>query len=745
MAASWTTFEDRVRAVAESIWNNTCAPQNVGGVDVDGVMILSRDAQIFIEMTVRKELDKVREDITKLNLARSTYLTAHQSFPRCYCVVNGSVTRAMKDAGTALNIQVLSFDDFAAIFFDFEKYAHARTAMAFGSAINPITGTRDDRDYVPVSYLSENYLKEVSLADIADLLRDGRKVVLLGEYGTGKSRCSRELFSLLASTAASVNLYPLALDLRDFWGLRRAPELINRHITELGLEQPFQTAAIRALNADRVILLLDGFDELGSQAWSDDSEKLRAIRAKSLEGVKELLSRTKKGALISGREHYFNNNEEMFSALGLSASSTVVIRCKNEFTEEEMREFFKRYVNEELMMPDWLPRRPLVCQTIADMEEDDLDQMFGVGQDELSFFDHFISVLCQRDARISASFDAVTIERVLSRLARLTRTSPANVGPITLGDVQSAFESVVGQMPVEEASLMLQRLPALGRVKSESNDRQFIDSYILDGLRARDSGALFKMVDRSLDGLFGTSFFNPLDELGQRLLARDILPYQRNALEIAKRAAAGSNSVLACDIVAGFLQTEQSHFNFEGLAINDGNFLKLDLTKTSPQNLTLSQTAFGTLILPSSAPLNTLIKDSVAERVVGVSSPTALPAWISDFEADKFDSTESISRIRQIGLPPHHAILATVIRKTFFQKGSGRKEEALLRGLGEVKDRGLAPKIVNYLLSHDVLTRFKGDEGWVYAPNRKLAGRMRRMLYELQTSQDQIWTDVASL
>jgi hypothetical protein len=108
--------------------------------------------------------------------------------------------------------------------------------------------------------------------------------------------------------------------------------------------------------------------------------------------------------LISGREHYFNNNEEMFSALGLAASSAVIVRCKNEFTEEEMREFFKRYVNQDIMMPDWLPRRPLVCQTIADMEEEDLDQMFGVGQDELSFFDHFISVLCRRDARISASF-----------------------------------------------------------------------------------------------------------------------------------------------------------------------------------------------------------------------------------------------------------------------------------------------------------------------------------------------------
>jgi hypothetical protein len=741
--SSWGSFEDKVRAVASSIWNGECTPQNIGGVDIDGVMILSRDAQIFIEMTVRRELDKVREDINKLQLARTAYLTANQSFPRCYCVVNGSITRAMKDAGTALNIQVLSFDDFANIFFDFPKYSHARLAMAFGSAINPLTGAKDERAYVPVSYVPEGSSKELSLSDIAEMLRDGNKVVLLGEYGTGKSRCSRELFLLLAGTASSSNLYPLALDLRDFWGLRRAPELITRHISDLGLEQSLQTAAIRALNADRVILLLDGFDELGSQAWSDDSEKLKAIRAKSLEGVKELLSRSSKGALISGREHYFNNNEEMFSALGLSSSSALIIRCKNEFTEQEMREFFKRYVNQDIMMPDWLPRRPLVCQTIADMEEDDLDQMFGVGQDELSFFDHFISVLCRRDARISASFDAATIERVLDRLARLTRTRPANVGPITLGDVQSAFESVVGQMPVEEASLMLQRLPALGRVKSESNDRQFIDSYILDGLRARDSGALFKMVDRSLEGLFSTAFLNPLDVLGQNLLGRDIASYPKNAPEIAKRAAAGSNKVLACDIVAGFLQIGQAQVNFEGLAINDGNFLKLDLTKASPQNLSLTETAFGSLVLPSSAPLNTFIKDSVAERVVGVSSPTALPAWITNFEADKFDSTESISRIRQIGLQPNHAILATIIRKTFFQKGSGRKEEALLRGLGEMADKAIAPKIVNYLLNADVLTKFKGNEGWVYSPNRKFAGRMRQMLYELQTSKDPIWIEVA--
>src|SRR5262249_40947078 len=153
----------------------------------------------------------------------------------------------------------------------------------------------------------------------------------------------------------------------------------------------------------------------------------------------------------------------------------------------EMQEFFQR-IGVDIVMPDWLPRRPLICQTIAEMSEDDIDQMFGVGQDELGFWDHFIKVICERDARIHASFDAKTIERILTYLARQTRTRPADVGPITLSDVQAAFEAVVGQLPVEEASLMLQRLPGLGRVKAESHDRQFIDRYILDGLRAKDVG-----------------------------------------------------------------------------------------------------------------------------------------------------------------------------------------------------------------------------------------------------------------
>jgi hypothetical protein len=203
----------------------------------------------------------------------------------------------------------------------------------------------------------------------------------------------------------------------------------------------------------------------------------------------------------------------------------------------------------EIEIPSWLPRRPLICQTIADLSADELDEMFGVGDNEIEFWDHFIRVLCEREALIHVSFDAVAIERILTHLARLTRTRAANVGPITLADVQNAFEAVVGQMPVEDAAVMLQRLPGLGRVKAESNDRHFIDVYILDGLRGKDVVAALKP-DDNLQRVAGAGFRKREEPTAQRcndygLASNDpALRFRRREIGNCKQAAVRSDDVL---------------------------------------------------------------------------------------------------------------------------------------------------------------------------------------------------------
>lgn len=739
---NWSTFEDRVREMASFIWARPCTPQRVGGVNIDGVTVLDPEVQCFVEITEERSLAKVREDITKLHTAKNA-MFLKGVMARCFCVVNGSTTPAMRDAGKEQHIHVLSFEEFSKQFFDFNTYASARKVSPFGSSINPITGDVDDTKYVPVRYNVDGKKEDISTKGIAEYLLNGKNVVLLGEYGSGKSRCIREVFNLLSETAVNDFCYPVAIDLRKSWGLRQSTELLRRHFNELGLDS-LESNAIKAFNAKSLIILLDGFDEIGSQAWSNDSNRLKFIRAKSLEGVKDIIQSNGGGCLVAGREHYFPSTEEMFNALGMQQNNTVIIRSKNEFSESELLEYFQNR-DIDVEVPTWLPRRPLICQTIGELAEDDFEKMFGEEGDEISFWNHFINVLCQRDANIHVSFDPQTIMQIFVNLARLTRTKASNVGPISLAELQNAFEAATGAAPVEEASVMLQRLPSLGRVGAESNDRQFVDIYILDGLRAKDIASISLFNDQGADNATSQKWQNPLDDLGQRVLASDISLADKTKLQLAQMAVKNGNIVLASDVVAALMRSSDIPMDFEHLEVHNGDFLLLTLNERALSNLRLVDSYIGELALPVKSCRQVEIENCVSPKVTGVASQAALPAWIKGLEVEEFDSVASVSRIRKIGLKPAHEILTTIIRKTFFQKGAGRKEEALLRGLGMISGKNYSTRILNIMIREDLLTTFKGNEGTVYSPVRSHTRRMQTILDELSASTDPLWLEVDGL
>lgn len=505
-----------------------------------------------------------------------------------------------------------------------------------------------------------------------------------------------------------------------------------------------EASAVRAFRAGSLALLLDGFDEIGSQAWSNDSIKLKTIRANSLEGVKDAVNLNKGGTLITGREHYFPNSEEMFSALGMNKSNTILLRSKNEFSDTELLEYFRNR-DIEVDIPEWLPRRPLICQTISDLAADQFAMMFGEEGDEIAFWNHFIKVLCARDASIHVSFDPETIFRIFSHLARLTRSKSANVGPISLAELQSAFEAATGAAPVEEASIMLQRLPSLGRVNPESNDRQFVDVYILDGLRAKDIVNACVATESEFAGVSTAKWVNPLDDLGQRVLAADDQLGDKAKLNFAKKSSANGNIVFASDIVGSLTRKNRSGFDFENFDIENGEFLLLSLDERPISNIRIRNSYIGELSLPALECKNVSLDDCITPRVTGVSSERALPAWIRRLTAEEFDSVASVSRIRKIGLAPSHEILTTIIRKTFFQKGAGRKEEALLRGLGKLATKNTSTKIINTMIRHGLLTTFKGEEGTVYSPVRTHTARMQAILNELGGSKDPLWIEIGEI
>ena len=148
----WASFEDRVRDIAGYIWGRPCVPKQVGGVNLDGVVVLEPEIHCFVEITVNKTIAKVREDIAKLRTAKSAAL-AKGIMARCFCVVDGDVTPAMVEAGAPHHISVWSIEAFTKQYFDFSSYRVARLSAPFGSSVNPLTGESDDTEYVPVRYL----------------------------------------------------------------------------------------------------------------------------------------------------------------------------------------------------------------------------------------------------------------------------------------------------------------------------------------------------------------------------------------------------------------------------------------------------------------------------------------------------------------------------------------------------------------------------------------------------------------
>jgi len=403
---TWQEFEKNVKELSSYIWSCNAVNETVNGVKFDCVLKPKDNYWILVEITEDESLTKVRTDISKLATARP-FLFSQNIYAECFIVMRNEPTETMQTTGSGLFISVLSYSSFSKRFIDYSSYVFARNKKVFGSSVNPLSGEPDSNNYTPVFYQNLRTKKDVSLKDIARCISDGKRMILLGNYGTGKSRCIRELFFTLSYKAAGKILYPIAINLKEHWGQQRADELIRRHLGSLGLSN-LADSLIKIIDSDRFIFLLDGFDEIGSQVWSDDTYKLKQIRSSSLSAIHDLISSTKSPIIITGREHYFSSDKEMFQLLGLKNSETELFKCKDEFTESEMENYLQS-ISLAVDLPIWLPKRPLICQIINTIRKEELDKIFIDSYSAVEFWNTLIKNICEREARISPKLQSETI------------------------------------------------------------------------------------------------------------------------------------------------------------------------------------------------------------------------------------------------------------------------------------------------------------------------------------------------
>ena len=725
---SWKELENKVVKISEVAWCSKATPETVNGVKCDCVIKTKPNYWVIIEVSESNTLEKLRIDLAKFNIVRP-YLFSKNIYVECYFITQ-EPNPSLFESGKGQNIEIHSPTSFSSKFLGSSQYISQRKLKPFGSAVDPDNGEIDVSRYIDTNYTGIDG-KNWSIASICDQIRNGKKIILLGEFGSGKSRCLMEVFKILSEEESY--FVPIAINLRDNWGYRKFNHILQNHLDELGLSE-FKDSLVRSISKGNHPILLDGFDEIGSQSWSGDVVRLSEIRKGSLEGVRDLLEECKSnGVLITGREHYFNTDKEMLECLGLSGNEVMIVRCPIEFNEAELHQYLKeRIVVSDF--PAWLPRKPLLCQLLTRIEDKKLDSLLSNDQGEVEFFEQMLDAICMREAKIHPTIFKDSLKDILLEISTLSRLKNSDIGLIKPSEISEIFEKVTGSAPIDESAIVLQRLPYLGRSGSDSGDRVFIDTYAVDGLRALAQVNYFFTKNEDIQKQL---WRHPLQNFGYKILGSKIRNNEES-IKYFKHLSDRGNPVSTCDFIGAIIQ-EGDNFNFRSISINKGRFSDLDLSGKIIKNLDINYSEIGNLVIEDTDAINFQIDNCIIEKVIGITSREGFPEFITNTESSLYENVLTVSRISELDIEGKYKTLLSILKKLFFQPGKGRKEEALLRGTEKYWDEKVATKILTFMMNEKMLDKFKGDDGWVYFPTRSKTHRARAIMSKLANSKDPLW------
>jgi len=747
MNSSWKVLEGFVRSVASLRYGMPCQAEHVGGVDVDGVVHLGADEKVIIEITENMTLAKVREDITKIAAVRLGLLTRGISC-KAFVVLEGEPTSSMVELGTASHVSVLSAKKFEGEFFDYESYVTLRRVQPFGSAVDSETGQNDQRSYIEVALSESDTHKSWGVRNVCEALKRGEKIVAIGDYGTGKSRLVREVFEKLSDDARNAGAYAIAINLRDHWGSGNILEILGGHLKRIGVSGSIDNA-MRLLASRGLILLLDGFDEIGAQSHDTQLIERAALRRSALRGVRDLVLQSGAGVLITGRSHYFDDDKEILDALGLGASAKArILEVPPNFTAGQARAYLQN-IGLDIDPPNWLPMKPLVFQIAAELDPGELEKILRDVSGTFEFWGVFLGAVTRRESRgVQNTISPYTIRQILVELGGLSRRQKEYLGRFRPSDINEAYRLATGDVPDAVGQQLLARMCTLGRIEPQSPDRQFLDANIAEVIRAEHLVAKIATLDSSVTR---SKWTRPLLVVGIMHAAAAVMRYDMDQLchTMLNKFATSANAFLLGEIVS-IMTIIEPEVDFKALTLSHGFIPMLFLKSSKISNLEIVACEISVLVIDLKTvggSKNLSIKNSIIMLVSGVSSSTSLPAWIR--ATDVIDYDENVSNTASIKgseIPEGQKLLLSIIHKIFFQPGNGREEAALLKGgFGKKFSSKTVDDILRKMLSEGLITVFKGDDGRVYSPVRRYTERMARIKGELALSEDPLWAWAAGL
>jgi hypothetical protein len=739
-------FEDRAREIARAIH----APLGDQGATMfrgrehDGLYITD-DAIHAYEFTLLRTKDKAQKDGQKLaDILTTLRREKEHKYRSCtgWFVTKEEPTADQRAAiaaiakSSGITLHAIGFMSLQGRVCDTGEYLRCRDNAPFGSTEYTKDLNVSSKDVAP-EFRADSELR--SVASIAEEVTAGGRAVVVGEFGVGKSYALRELYRELRKRhyrSQGLNPFPLHVNLRDCVGLKRPGEVLRRHAEDIGFSS--ERGLISAWRAGSCVLLLDGFDEIVPTRWMGSAASdLRRVRYESLSLIRQLVQEAPHmaGVVVCGRPHFFSSRGEMLEALGFSPTTVTMLQLED-FTDEQLRKFLDG-TGVTSRLPDWLPARPLLIGYLLAMQS--LGEVGAVdAEDQASAWRKLFNAICQREASILTSVRPEMIKQIMSRVATLARAKGDLLGPIEMNQPERAFVEINGVQPDEEGIQLLLRLPGLANAEGKDSweGRVFVDTELAETAYGEDLAAYLANPYASHPLAQPVPWTASATQLGVDVAARALEDESLNAgtaLAAAKRRQNDGqyDAVLADAIrVADTLSSEPGRHNyliegvvFDFLSPGDG---QLALAGSTLESCLIETLDFGSLEYPDDCPE---FSSCLIGHVEGVTAiPVDFAQKFTNCEFDRFsDNLQTTAGLMQLKLPDRFRVALTILKKLYDQRGTGRVESALSRGL-PTQLRPLVPEVINNLTQQGWMSTTSSHGKTIYLPVKDRKADARKAL-----------------
>lgn len=751
-------FEDEVRNIARNLYSNNLGQgsQIVDGRERDGVFF-NGSFYTVVEATTLKTKAKAEQDarkthelVTKLrqqgNMAQGFLVTLHEPTADQKAVI----TSKKYDRTT----KIISFDELRSQLFDALSYINNREKKRFGSVYDHV----DNSFEIPLSDFVEPTLTHIdsgeycTFENLAEGVKNGDRLILIAEYGVGKSMVLRHLFHRLVRAVRTKKHFrtPIAINLREHLGQSDPIELLERH-ARANAANPQNLVA--AWNAGYVDLLIDGFDELSTRGWTGDIKRLKEYRRSSHSVVRKLIKETPKGCgiVITGRDAYFDSAKEMREALGAPEPLFSILQI-HPFDSNQAIEFLrKKDFNETL--PEWIPTRPLLLTYLAtkgllrSVMQAEVAGDFPKGSAWLSLLD----MISARESEQSEGIDMEALIQFFGALGIQARHVADSMASFSPQQMESMFFNTNGTSIMEDERNLLLRLPGLGAAQDNALNRSFIDKDFMNACCALPVLRFVEDPYFDYSTMYGfESIQAPMNEVGVEALAtvftrRNI---QCGVLSTAmQRALSQDQAQLAFDIFRASRNIcEHSEFlTFEGIEIEE---IDLSSSEFDGVKIDFSGCIVNRVTLPRPEETNESIIFS--ECLIGTLEGRVS---IDDLNSEQFiqceiseltDKYSVNSEVLDTSLPLGVRVLVVTLRKLFTQHGSSRLESALYRGLDQ-RSKLIVPKVIGQLLRHGFIVPTGRKVKTTYSGTKAKRGEALKIIQSPNTANSVIVKDCFDL